>query len=95
MIKIRNGFVKLIFSVFLVVAQFLFVTCQTYNSDNIYIRTNQIGFLPGELKTAIILSKTDLFGKPFFILKDNSSEIKFTGSITESPSVYGLSLIHI
>jgi endoglucanase len=85
----RNGYVKLIYFVFLVVSQILFVNCQISVSDNIYIRTNQIGFLPEELKTAIILSKTDLLGKTFFILEDSSSEIKFEGKIKDSPSVYG------
>ena len=45
--------------------------------------------LPDDLKTAIILSKINLKDKPFFIFENNSSEIKFKGSVTDSPSVYG------
>ena len=79
---------KLIYIVFLFVSQILFVNCHTSISDSIYIRTNQVGFLPQELKTALILSKTDLQGKPFFILENNSSDIKFEGNISDSYSVY-------
>jgi len=81
--------VKLFYIVFLFVSQILFVNCHTSISDSIYIRTNQVGFLPEDLKTALILSKTNLQGEPFFIIEHNSSEIKFEGSITDSPSVYG------
>ena len=80
---------KLIYIVFLLVSQILFVNCHTSISDSIYIRTNQVGFLPQELKTALILSKTDLQGKPFFILENTSSDIKFEGNISDSHSVYG------
>ncbi|HEX9251654.1 MAG TPA: glycoside hydrolase family 9 protein, partial [Ignavibacteriaceae bacterium] len=80
---------KLFYFVFIFISQIIFVNCHTSISDNIYIRSNQIGYLPGDLKTAIILSKTDLKNKPFFILENNSSKIKFEGSVTDSPSDYG------
>ncbi len=67
----------------------MFVNCHTSLSNDIFIRTNQIGFFPDDLKTAVILSKTNLQGKPFYILENNSSEIKFEGSVADSPSVYG------
>lgn len=75
--------------VFLIVSQIIFVNCHTSTSDEIFIRTNQVGFLPNELKTAIILSKTELKHKPFYILEKKSNDIKFKGSITDSHSVYG------
>ncbi len=80
---------KLFYLVFLFVSQILFVNCHTSISEEIFIRTNQVGFLSNELKTAIILSKTELKDKPFYILEKNSNDIKFEGSITDSPSVYG------
>lgn len=80
---------KLFFSVFLFVSQIIFVNCNTSISNAIYIRTNQVGFLPEELKTAVILSKTNLQNKPFYILENNSNKIKFEGSVKDSPSVYG------
>jgi len=81
--------VKLLYFIFFLISQIIFVNCHTSISETIYVRSNQIGFLPNELKTAIILSKTELKDTPFFILENYSSEIKFEGSITDSPSVYG------
>jgi hypothetical protein len=81
--------VKLFYFLFLLVSQIIFVNCHTSISEEIFIRTNQVGFLPNELKTAIILSKTELKNKPFYILENNSKDIKFNGTITDSPSVYG------
>lgn len=80
---------KFFFFLIFFISQIIFVNCQTSISDTIYIRTNQVGFLPEDLKTAVILSKTNLAGKPFYILENSSSEIKFEGSITDSASVYG------
>lgn len=80
---------KSLYFVFIFISQIIFVNCHTSLSDDIFIRTNQIGFFPEDLKTAIVLSKTNLQGKPFYILDSDSSEIKFEGSVIDSPSVYG------
>lgn len=80
---------KLLYSVFILISQIIFVSCHTSLSNDIFIRTNQIGFFPSDLKTAVILSKTNLQGKPFYILADDSKEIKFEGTVIDSPSVYG------
>jgi hypothetical protein len=81
--------VKFFLFVSFLISQIVFVNCHTPISENIYIRTTQVGFLPDELKTGIILSKSDLQGKPYFLLRDSSGEIEFQGTITDSPSVYG------
>ncbi|MBK7629787.1 MAG: glycoside hydrolase family 9 protein [Ignavibacteriales bacterium] len=80
---------KLSFLIFLILLQILFVNCQTSLTDSIFIRTNQVGFLPEDIKTAIVLSKINLDGKQFFVVENKSSEIKFEGSIKDKPSVYG------
>ncbi len=80
---------KIFYFVFFLISQIVFVNCHTSLSDDIFIRTNQIGFLPDDLKTAVVLSKTNLQGEPFYILENNSTEIKFEGSVQDSPSVYG------
>lgn len=80
---------KFFIFVFFLISQIVFVNCHTSISENIYIRTNQVGFLPDDLKTGIILSKSDLQGKPYFLLRDSSGEIEYQGIITDSPSVYG------
>ncbi len=80
---------KLGFLILLLVSQILFVNCQTILTDSIFIRTNQVGFLPHDVKTAIVLSKSKLNGKQFFVVESKSNEIKFEGSVKDSPSVYG------
>lgn len=80
---------KIFYFVFFLISQIVFVNCHTSLSDDIFIRTNQIGFLPDDLKTAVVLSKINLKDKPFSILENNSSKIKFESSILDSPSVYG------
>jgi len=81
--------VKLSYLVFLILSQILFVNCQTSLTDSIFIRTNQVGFLPEDIKTAIVMSKSDLGRQQFYIIENKSSEVKFEGSIKDLPSVYG------
>ena len=80
---------KFFFFLLLLISQIIFVNCQASISGTIYIRTNQVGFLPEDLKTAIILSKTNLEGKPFYILENSSDEVKFESSVKDTASVYG------
>ena len=80
---------KLFYCILFLISQILFVNCHTSITDEIFIRANQVGFFPNELKTAIILSKSELKNHTFYILENNSSEIKFEGNISDSPSVYG------
>ena len=80
---------KLSYLFLFLVSQILFVNCQTALTDSIFIRTNQVGFLPQDVKTAVVLSKSNLNGKQFFVVENKSNEIKFEGSVNDSPSVYG------
>ena len=80
---------KFFYFVFFLISQILFVNCHTSLPNDIFIRTNQIGFFPDDLKTAVVLSKINLKDRPFYIFDNNSSEIKFEGSVIDSPSVYG------
>ena len=75
--------------VFFLISQIVFVNCHASLSNDIFIRTNQIGFFPDDLKTAVVLSNINLKDKPFFILDNSSNKIKFEGSVIDSPSVYG------
>lgn len=62
--------------------QINFISCSSISSGEIYIRTNQVGFKPDDLKTAILFSNENLLNKSFSIvnLKNNkkifSNEIK-------------------
>lgn len=89
MLIIKSSFVKFALYLISLFSQIVFISCTTSISDSIYIRSNQVGFLPEDTKTAIILSKIDLQGKNFSILKNNSEETQYEESITDSPSVYG------
>ena len=75
--------------VFFLISQILFVNCHTSLPNDIFIRTNQIGFFPDDLKTAVVVSKINLKDRPFYVFDNNSNEIKFKGSVIDSPSVYG------
>ncbi len=80
---------KIFYFVLFLISQIVFVNCHAFLPDDIFIRTNQIGFFPDDLKTAVVLSKINLKDKPFFILDNSSNKIKFEGSVVDSPSVYG------
>ena len=80
---------KFFYFVFFLISQIVFVNCQTSLTNDIFIRTNQIGFFPDDLKTAVVLSKINLKDRPFYVFDNNSNEIKFKGSVIDSPSVYG------
>jgi endoglucanase len=56
-------------------------------SQDIYVRMNQAGFLPSDIKTAIIISKRALPEKKFFIL-NKGGQVLFNGFIEESKLKY-------
>lgn len=68
---------------------FIFVNCQTISQANIYLRTNQVGFLPNDMKTAVILSKDSLPSKQFFIRDSNSNKVQLEGNISNNYFNYG------
>lgn len=67
-----------------IVLSLLFYSCSQIN-ETTYIRLNQIGFRPEELKTAIILSKTPFESKTFRIKKSEDESEVFSDSITLLP----------
>lgn len=54
----------------------------------VYIRVNQLGFLPDESKTAVILSERDLEGREF-VVKNTKGKIADRGLISSSKGSYG------
>jgi len=74
-------FINFLFIVF----SLLFYSCTTQFNDNLFIRVNQVGFLPEDYKTAIILSKIP-FEKHNFIIRsvENDTEV-FADSINVLP----------
>ncbi|MGQ9799826.1 MAG: hypothetical protein ACUVRG_11175 [Ignavibacterium sp.] len=68
-----------------IVLGLLFYSCSFHAVDNIFIRLNQVGVLPDNYKTAIILSTTPLEEK-FFRIKDlNHDKEILVNSINKLP----------
>uniref|UniRef100_A0A832G1V9 Endoglucanase n=1 Tax=Ignavibacterium album TaxID=591197 RepID=A0A832G1V9_9BACT len=57
----------------LIVLSLLFYSCTSQLNENLFIRLNQVGFLPDDHKTAIILSKTP-FEEKFFRIKNVAND---------------------
>lgn len=55
----------------------------------VYIRFNQLGFLPTDTKTAIVLSYNELQGKSFSVINAGSKEKIFSSSFVKNLGVYG------
>lgn len=51
-------------------------------SNEVYFRLNQLGFLPDEPKTAVVLSEKDLQGKPFEIVQAATNSVVYQSEIT-------------
>jgi hypothetical protein len=56
---------------------------------SLYIRTNQLGFRPDDLKSAVILSHQDLAGGHFDIVRAGETNAVFNGGIGRTHGTYG------
>ncbi len=65
------------------------VNCNPASTDSIFIRVNQVGFLPKDLKTGVILSKNNLYKKNFTVRDYISQNIVYKNLITSPPKHYG------
>lgn len=54
----------------------------TVNAKDVYIRINQLGYLPGDIKLGTILSKTSLAGEEFNIINTDGDEVVYTGNLS-------------
>jgi len=75
--------------IFLLLLVTLNCSCNAINPDNIYIRVNQAGFLPSDLKTAVIFSQKALHNKEFSIKNTASGSIVLDGVVSDSGFTYG------
>lgn len=55
----------------------------------IYIRFNQLGYNPGDFKTAVVLSSSNLEGKSIYIINVKSGEKVYSSSFTKNLGTYG------
>jgi len=69
----------------LIVLSLLFYSCTSQLNENLFIRLNQVGFLPDDYKTAIILSKTPFEEKFFRIKNAENDEEVFIDSLNKLP----------
>ncbi|MBI3586771.1 MAG: glycoside hydrolase family 9 protein [Ignavibacteriales bacterium] len=53
------------------------------------IRISQIGFLPGDIKTAVVLSETDLNGVQFQVLEQAMGKPEYQAKLQRSKRAYG------
>ena len=75
---------KYIFFTFIVLIPDSF--CQ---SDDFFIRLNQVGFLPGDLKSGVIISEQEVPYSEFEIIDQKSDLSSYTGKIQRSNYSYG------
>ncbi len=69
---------------------FIFYSCAAaIPSEGIYIRANQVGYLPGDMKTAVVLSENQIDNDKFSIRNLKTNEEVFTGKLQNSDFNYG------
>ena len=74
---------------FILLSQIAIVSCRASVPEQIFIRTNQVGFLPNDIKTAIVLSKNNLSTSAFSVVDISSNKIVCNEMINDSLSIYG------
>ena len=80
---------KNIFLVILFLFTSLQFNCHAAVNGDVFVRANQLGFLPGDIKTAIIMSKTDLANTSFNIINAKNEKIVVIGKIDTSRGTWG------
>ncbi|MFN3695706.1 MAG: cellulase N-terminal Ig-like domain-containing protein, partial [Ignavibacterium sp.] len=68
-----------------IVLGLLFLSCNTQLNEKLLIRLNQVGFLPDDYKSAIIISKIPFEEKIFRIKNSTAEKIIFEDSIKPLP----------
>jgi len=58
-------------------------------TDNIFIRTNQIGYLPLDFKTAVVLSVKQLEGRSFELINTESDAVVFSSEFKAADGEWG------
>ncbi len=63
-------------------------SCFAQRVNSVYIRANQLGYLPGELKSALIFSESPLNINEFKILSYPGNNVVFTGVLNDSVKAF-------
>lgn len=65
-----------------------FSSCSAEDPGRIYIRCNQVGFLPNDVKTAVVFSRLSIKEKQFLIKSNYNNEVLFKDIIWDSLYTY-------
>jgi len=82
-------FKKFLIIIFIFPIIYFFNWAATAPANIVYIRANQVGYLPGDLKTALILSDYPVKDMNFFIKDLEYKKVVFTGELKKSDLNYG------
>lgn len=63
--------------------------CAPGAMSQVYIRLNQVGYLPQENKVGFVLANKELNGQSFTIFQNGSGEIRYMGMVTNDRGSYG------
>jgi hypothetical protein len=72
-----------IVTLFVFISSFQF-SCSASNPNQIFIRANQVGFLPEDIKSAVVFSEYPLYSKEFKILNVQNGKTIFESEVSDS-----------
>jgi len=68
---------------------YTFNGCSLAQQSELFIRVNQVGFLPNDIKTAIVFSNRDLSNKNFKVINQNSKKEVFSDRLNINKGIWG------
>lgn len=68
---------------------YTFNGCSMAQQGELFIRVNQVGFLPNDIKTAIVFSNQDLSNKNFKVINQNSKKEVFSDRLIINKGIWG------
>lgn len=67
---------------------FLCFKCSVLTASEIYIRVNQLGFTPTDIKQAVVISHRNLNGSPFKLVQSSTDDIVYQGNLQKNASQF-------
>lgn len=80
---------KVVISVSLIIFSFSTFFCQSADNSKIFIRLNQVGFQPGDFKTAVLISEHPISTNKFSVNKVSGNLRVFNGDINKNFFAFG------
>jgi endoglucanase len=66
------------------------LNCGSISDVEVFIRTSQVGFNRKDIKTGVIMSKIELGGSAFSVVKANNNEVVYKGNLPDSVFKFGV-----